>query len=108
MLILIVMIIILLYMLYLKILKQWCDNQISKQCGEYLKTELLQLEQTNEFSSKLDAAMGNAVEEYERQYMNVLNNLFQGSQYHSGNIEQTGEASEFDTLRAAWNRARNL
>lgn len=107
-LILIVMIIVLLYMLYLKILKRWCDHQISKRCGEYLKTELLRFEQTNEFASKLDAAMENAAEEYESQYMNVLNNLFQDSQYHPGNIEQTSETMEFDSLRAGWNRVRNM
>lgn len=107
-LILIIMIIVLLYMLYLKILKRWCDHQISKQCGEYLKTELLRFEQTNEFSAKLDIAMENAAEEYERQYMNVLSNLFQDSQYHSGNIAQTSQASEFGVLRTEWNRVRNM
>ncbi len=107
-LILIIIIIVLLYMLYLKILKRWCDHQISKRCGEYLKTELLRLEQTNEFSSKLDAAMENAAEEYERQYMNVLSNLFQDSQYHPGNTEQASEAMKFDSLRAEWNRVRNI
>lgn len=107
-LILIVMIIILLYMLYLKILKKWCNHQISKQCGEYLKTELLHFEQTNEFSSKLDAAMENAAEEYERQYMNVLNNLFHDTQYHPENAAQTNEVSEFDSLRVVWNRVQNM
>ena len=107
-LILIVMIIILLYMLYLKILKQWCDNQISKRCGDYLKTELLRFEQTIDFSSKLDTAMVNAAEEYERQYMNVLNNLFQDSPYHPGNTEQTSDAMEFDVLRIGWNRVWNM
>lgn len=107
-LILIIMIIVLLYMLYLKILKRWCDHQISKQCGEYLKTELLRFEQTNELSSKLDIAVENAVKEYERQYINVLNNLFQDSQYLSGNTAQTSQASEFDVLRTEWNRVRNL
>ena len=107
-LILIIMIIVLLYMLYLKILKRWCDHQISKQCGEYLKTELLRFEQTNDFSAKLDIAMDNAAEEYERQYMNVLNNLFQDSQYHSENTAQTSEASEFGVLRTEWNRVRNM
>lgn len=107
-LILIIMIIVLLYMLYLKILIRWCDHKISKQCGEYLKTELLHFEQTNEFSSKLDAAMENAAEEYERQYMNVLNNLFHGTQYHPENAAQTNEVSEFDSLRAVWNRVRNM
>lgn len=107
-LILIVMIIVLLYMFYLKVLKKWCEHQINKQCGEYLKTELLRFEQTNEFSAKLDIAMENAAEEYERQYMNVLNNLFQDSQYHSGNTAQTSETSEFGVLRTEWNRVRNM
>ncbi len=107
-LILIVMVIALLYVCYIKILKKWCNHQISRQCGEYLKTELLRFEQTNEFSSKLDTAMENAADEYERQYMNVWNNLFCNSRYYAENTTQTGNASEFDSLRAECHRVYNM
>lgn len=107
-LILLVIGIVLLYIIYLKILKKWCNHQIEKQCGEYLKTELFRFEQTNTFSLKLDTAMENAAEEYERQYMNVLNNLFRNSQYHMEQTESTDKMSEFDILRAEWNQVKNM
>ncbi len=107
-LILVLMIITLLYVCYIKMLKKWCNHQISTQCGEYLKTELSRFEQTNEFSSKLDAAMENAAEEYERQYMTVWNNLFHNSQYYTENTVQTDNAAEFDSLRAEWHRVCNV
>jgi len=106
-LILIVMILVLLYLLYLKMIRAWCDRQICRQCGEYLGTELHQFGQKNELSAKLDTAMKNAVEEYEYQYMNVLNTIFQTSQDQSSNT-QTGKASEFDSLRAEWNHAIDM
>lgn len=104
----VVAIIIAVYALYINILRKRCSHQICKQCGEYLKTELLQFEQTNELSSKLDAAMESAAEEYERQYMSVLNNLFQNSQYYTDNTAQTDAISKFDALRAEWDHVRNL
>lgn len=104
----VVVIIITVYALYINILRKRCSHQICKQCGEYLKTELLQFEQTNELSSKLDAAMESAAEEYERQYMSVLNNLFQNSQYYTDNTAQTDAISKFDALRAEWDHVRNL
>lgn len=104
----VVVIIIAVYALYINILRKRCSHQICKQCGEYLKTELLQFEQTNELSSKLDAAMESTAEEYERQYMSVLNNLFQNSQYYTDNTAQTDAISKFDALRAEWDHVRNL
>lgn len=104
---LVVITIVLLYMLYLRMLRKWRDHQIGRQCGEYLKTELIQFEQTNGLSAKLDAAMEYAVEEYEQQYINVLNNLFQGSQYHLQHAG-AGSVTEFASLRAEWNRIQNL
>lgn len=101
-------IVIALYAIYIQILKKWCNHQICRQCGEYLKTELLRFEQTNELLSKLDAAMQNAAEEYERQYMDVLNNLLQNSQYQTADAAQTGTMSKFDLLRDEWNCVRNM
>ncbi len=106
--IIIVIILVMIYLLYLKLIKAWFNHQVCKQCGEYLRTELFQFEQTNELSSKLDAAMESAAEEYERQYMNVLDNLFRNSQYRTEDSAQAGAKSVLDSLRAGWNRVRNL
>ncbi len=104
----IVIVLVLIYLLYLKMINAWCNRQICEQCGEYLRTELLQFEQKNELSFKLETAMENAAEEYERQYMEVLNNLFRNSLYHTENTEQTGKKSKFDSLRAEWHRVCNI
>lgn len=104
---LIVFVLVLLYILYLKALNKWCDRQIARRCGEYLKTELIQFEQTNALPAKLKAAMKNAAEEYEQQYMNVLNNLFQDLQ---GNKEcgQPEENAAFMSLRNEWECVRKM
>lgn len=96
------LLIILLYLCYLKILKRWCDHQICKKCGEYLKTELSCFEQENGLSLKLDTVMLNAVDEYERQYMEVLNQLLTGTDYERQN-QQQNEMAEWNALREQWN-----
>lgn len=99
---------VLIYLFYLKRLKVWYNHQIHKRCGEYLRMELIQFEQTNQLSSKLDTVMKNAVEEYERQYMYILDNLFNISQNCTEDLEQTVDKSEFDSLRAGWIQVQSL
>lgn len=101
-LVLVVLVFVLLYMCYLKILKSWCDRQIGKRCGEYLKTELSNFEQENSLSPKVDAVMQSAADEYERQYMEVLNQLFMGTGYGKQEQQQS-EVSEWKALRERWN-----
>lgn len=98
---------VLIYMAYLKMLKSWSDRRICKQCGEYLKTELYKFEQSGSLKEKLDMVMENATEEYERQYMDVLNHLFQDTHYDSNSV-QTSTAAEFSALRAEWNDYKKL
>lgn len=99
---LVLLVIVLLYIAYLKILKQWCDHQICKKCGEYLKTELSCFEQESGLSLKLDIVMLNAVDEYERQYMEVLNQLLTGTDYEQQD-QQQNEMAEWNALREQWN-----
>lgn len=102
-LIFIILLVIVIYVFYLKALKAWCDQQICKSCGEFLKTELSQFTQNNIFSSKLDAVMENAVNVYEQQYMIVLSNLFQDSPYGSDH-EQESNRSKISLLRDEWKK----
>lgn len=104
--VLVLLVIVLLYIAYLKILKQWCNHQICKRCGEYLKTELSRFEQENGFSSKLDTVMLNAVDEYEQQYMEVLNQLLTGTDYEQQN-QQQNKMAEWNALREQWNTLKN-
>lgn len=101
----VVLVIVVLYRCYLKILKRWCDHQICKRCGEYLQTELSQFQQNNNFFLKLDTVMRNAVEEYERQYMEVLNSLFMDTGYADQPAQQEG-AARWDTLREEWEQLK--
>lgn len=101
----ILLVIVVLYRCYLKILKRWCDHQICKRCGEYLQTELSQFQQNNNFFLKLDTVMRNAVEEYERQYMEVLNSLFMDTGYADQPAQQEG-AVRWDTLRGEWEQLK--
>lgn len=97
----IVLLIIVLYAAYLKMLKLWCNHQIRKRCGEYLKTELIQFEQNNTLMLKLDEAMKTATEEYESQYLAVLNSIFSGTNYDFEN-SQNEEPDPFTALRNEW------
>lgn len=100
-----VLVIILLYMCYLKILKIRCNHQICKRCGKYLQTELSQFQQNNSFILKLDTVMNNAAEEYERQYMEVLNSLFADTEYADKPAQQE-EPAEWDALRKEWEQLK--
>jgi len=102
-LIFIILLMIVIYWFYLKILNTWCNHQICTKCGALLKTELIQYTQNNHLSSKLDEVMENAMNEYERQYMIVLNNIFQGSSYDSGQ-KQKDEKNRLTVLHDAWDK----
>ncbi len=104
-LIVVLLVIILLYLGYLKILKKWCDHQICKRCGKYLQTELSQFQQNNSFFLKSDTVMKNAVEEYERQYIEVLNSLFADTGYADKSAQQE-ELTKWDSLREEWEQLK--
>lgn len=101
----IVLLIIVLYAVYIKMLKLWCDHQIQKQCGVYLKTELIQFEQNNMLMPKLDEAMKTAVEEYENQYLAILNSIFSGTNYDMNNAKNEKQ-DQFTVLKEEWNALR--
>lgn len=101
----IVLLIIVLYAAYIKTLKLWCNHQIRKQCGVYLKTELIQFEQNNTLMPKLDETMKNAVEEYEHQYLAILNSIFSGTNYNMDNT-QNEKQDQFTVLKEEWNALR--
>ncbi len=105
MVIFLILFVIVLYLCYLKLLKWWCNHQIRKRCGEYLKTELSRFERENELSLKLDAAMLHAVDEYERLYLEVLNQLLMGTGY--GEQKQQDEMTEWNALRGQWDEIKH-
>lgn len=98
----IVLLIIVVYAAYIKILRLWCNHQIQKRCGAYLKTELIQFEQNNTLMPKLEETIKNCVEEYERQYLEILNHIFIDTNYGFSN-EQNEEEISFTSLKEKWN-----
>ncbi len=81
------------------------NHQIRKRCGEYLTTELSRFERENELSLKLDAVMLHAVDEYERLYLEVLNQLLMGTGY--GEQKQQDEMTEWNALRGQWDEIKH-
>lgn len=98
----IVLLIILLYAAYIKMVKLRCNHQIEKQCGAYLKAELIQFEQDNTLMLKLEETMKNCVDEYERQYYEILNQIFLDTNYDSSSTENEEKIS-FTSLKEKWN-----
>lgn len=103
--ILVLLVIVLLYICYLKMLKRWCNQQIGKRCGEYLKTELSRFEQKNSLALKVDAVMQSVADEYERLYMEVLNQLFSGMDCGAQD-SQKHDMAEWDALCERWNKLK--
>ncbi len=101
-LIFILLLIIVVYIAYLKYLKVWCRNRICRQCGEYLQTEISSFEQNNSLVMRIDDAIKTITDEYEQQYLLILNNLISGTKFDSNNAERK-EAERFATFREEWN-----
>lgn len=97
-----VLLIIVLYAVYLKAIRLWCNRQICKMCAEYLKTEVIQFEQNNSLMLQVEETMQNAVAEYERQYLNILNQLFSDTNYNLNNADNK-ETNQFTMLKENWN-----
>lgn len=104
-LILILLVIIILYIAYLKFLKAWCNNQICSQCGAYLQTEINRFEQSNNLATQIADVIKTMEEEYEQQYLRILNNLFSGTMFDSESVERK-EAERFSAFREEWNRLK--
>lgn len=101
----IVVLIIVFYAIYIMVLKLRCNHQICKKCGEFLQTETIQFEQNNTLMPKLDETMKTAVEEYESQYLAILNSIFSGTNYDMDNT-QNEKQDQFTVLKEEWNALR--
>ncbi|MBD5453437.1 MAG: hypothetical protein HDR30_03790, partial [Lachnospiraceae bacterium] len=78
-----VVLIIVFFIAYIKFLRYWCDNQICRQCEEYLKIELAQFDNQNTLMIKMEKTVRNAVEEYEQENHTVLEHIFSEIEYGS-------------------------
>lgn len=94
-----------LYILYIAILKAGCRRQINGRCGEFLKTETIQFVQGNPLMPKLEDAMKSAAEEYESQYLVILNSIFAGTNVDFDDSKKE-EQNRFAALKKEWNAIR--
>ncbi len=98
----ILLLIIVVYITYLKLLKVWYNNRICRQCGDYLQKEINSFEQNNNLITQMDDAVKTIVDEYEQQYLLILNNLISGTKFDPNNAEKK-EAEQFAAFREEWN-----
>lgn len=104
-LIIVLLLIIALYMLYLKKLKKWCNQRIARECGEYLQTELHRYEKENHMLLRMNEMFEKALQEYEQQYMNVLDRIFEDTKLDE-NSENANGAETFFGLYDGWQRLK--
>lgn len=100
----IVLLIIVIYAAYIMLMKRSCDRRICEKCSEYLQTEWSQFKQKNALLHKMDTALNNLQEEYNRQYLVLLNHLFSKTDY---NIVDAGNKDAFDVLKEEWTALKN-
>lgn len=91
----------LLYAVYIKMIKKWYHKQICRKCGEYLQTELSRFEQSNDLLHKIDETIKNAIEDYEQQYLVMLNNILAGTKYDPDS-EKRNTGNQFFAIREGW------
>lgn len=98
-----VVLIVVFFIAYLKFLRDWCDNQICRQCEEYLKIELAQFDNQNTLMLKMKKTVRSAVEEYEQENYTVLEHIFSEIEYGSANAEKV-DVNWFMDIREQWNQ----
>lgn len=98
-----VVLIIVFFTAYLKFLGYWCDNQICRQCEEYLKIELAQFDNQNTLMLKMEKTVRSAVEEYEQENHTVLEHIFSEIEYGSANARKV-DVNWFMDIREQWNQ----
>lgn len=95
----VILLIIVIYAMYIRFLKRMCDRQICSKCNEYLQMEWLQFRQKDPLLQKMDMVLINLQNEYERQYLDVLNQLFCRTEYH---ISDGSNKDPFTILKEEW------
>ncbi len=97
-----VILIIVFFIAYFKFLRYWCDNQICRQCEEYLKIELAQFDNQNTLMLKMEKAVRSVVEEYEQENHTFLEHIFSEIEYGSADANKA-DVNWFMDIREQWN-----
>lgn len=95
----IVLLIIVIYAAYIIMLKKMCGRRICKKCNIYLQQEWLRFKQEDILSQKMDSILNDLQEEYNRQYLDLLNQLFCKSEY---DVSNGNNKDQFEFLKEEW------
>lgn len=97
----IILLIVVAYAFYLLFLKIWCKNQICKHCEKYLKDRLADFKQNNNLLFQMNDIIATSLEEYEQQYVALLNELLAGSCFAPDSQEKQ-EVNQFASIQNRW------
>lgn len=95
----ILLLIIVIYAVYIKLMKKMCDRQICKKCSTYLQQEWSKFRQEDPLLQKMDTVLHDLQEEYNRQYLDLLNHLFSKTEYNTSN---NSNKDRFEVLKEEW------
>lgn len=103
--ILIIVLIVRGYMKYCKMLRQKYEAQISSYCGDYLKTELYNFAKENQLDNAEE--IKKLVFEYEQQYRDILNCIFENTQLDPFGKEELANA-KIEQIKESWNQIKYM
>lgn len=93
------LLLIVIYAMYIKLLKGMCDRRICNRCNVYLQLEWSQFKQRDPLMQKMDSVLHDLQEEYNRQYLDLLNQLFRNTEY---NVSHGNKKDQFEILKEEW------
>lgn len=93
------------YMKYCKILRQKYEAQISSYCGDYLKTEIYNFEKENQLDNTEE--IKRLVFEYEQQYRDILNCIFENTQLDPFGKEELAN-TKIEQIKESWNQIKYM
>ena len=92
-------------MKYCKILRQKYEAQISSYCGDYLKTELYNFEKENQLDNTEE--IKRLVFEYEQQYRDILNCIFENTKLDTFGKEELAN-TKIEQIKESWNQIKYM
>lgn len=95
----VILLVIVICVKYVMFMKKMCDRWICKSCNTYLQMECSKFRQKDPLLQKMDTVLINLQDEYERQYLDVLNQLFGKTAY---DFSDDGNKDQFEILKEEW------
>lgn len=100
--ILIFLLILGIYERYGNAIKKRCDREMCSKSSSYLQAENARFIQNGALQEKINVTMQDLANEYERQYLGVLNTLFGGVSGNHKQKEQQEDEDAFSKMKREW------